>query len=278
MLIAEIRKQGKPYGLYAGYQHAAGDWLVFTDADVRFARDLLRRAVTLAKHKNWDHLTLLAAVDLVGFWETTAVIYLGLGFVFGIQPWQVSNPRSGRYMGVGAFQLLRRSTYEAIGTHQRLAMEVVDDMKLGKLVKQGGFRSGAATSDGFIHVRWHEGLANIVRGLTKNLFAGCSFSVSRVLASVLGVFGMSVLPFLALPLASGLPRALAAVSVVMALTLHALLTRPARVSPLYAFTQPLGAIIFCYMLLRSMLVTLWQKGIVWRDTFYPLEELKRGLV
>jgi len=47
---------------------------------------------------------------------------------------------------------------------------------------------------------------------------------------------------------------------------------------LYGFTQPIGGLVFSYALLRSMVVTLWQGGIVWRGTFYPLEELKRGLV
>jgi hypothetical protein len=51
-----------------------------------------------------------------------------------------------------------------------------------------------------------------------------------------------------------------------------------KASGWYAATQPLGAIIFCYMLLRSTMVTLKQGGVVWRDTFYPLKELRRGLV
>ncbi len=51
-----------------------------------------------------------------------------------------------------------------------------------------------------------------------------------------------------------------------------------RVSPLYSLTYPLGAMLLSYMLLRSAVVTLKQGGIIWRDTFYPLEELKRGLV
>jgi hypothetical protein len=51
-----------------------------------------------------------------------------------------------------------------------------------------------------------------------------------------------------------------------------------RVSPLYALTHPVGALLFCYMLLRSTTVTLWHGGVTWRGTFYPLKELKRGVV
>ncbi len=135
---------GKPHGLQAAYEQSSGEWLIFTDADVRFAPDLLRRAMCLAQECDWDHLTLLAAVDLHGFWETATVTYLGLIFVFGNQPWRVSNPKATSYMGVGAFQMIRRSAYEAVGTHARLRMEVVDDMRLGKIIKMGGFRSGVA--------------------------------------------------------------------------------------------------------------------------------------
>jgi hypothetical protein len=51
-----------------------------------------------------------------------------------------------------------------------------------------------------------------------------------------------------------------------------------RVSPLYALTHPIGAALFCYMIVRSVAVTLWQGGVTWRGTFYPLKELKRGVV
>jgi 2-keto-4-pentenoate hydratase len=48
--------------------------------------------------------------------------------------------------------------------------------------------------------------------------------------------------------------------------------------PLYGLTHPLGAVIFCWMVVRSTIVTLWQGGIVWRGTFYPLKELRKGMV
>ena len=62
------------------------------------------------------------------------------------------------------------------------------------------------------------------------------------------------------------------------LAFHAGVDVVMRVSPLYALTFPLGALLLAYMLLRSAVVTLRQGGIIWRDTFYPLEELRRGLV
>jgi len=68
------------------------------------------------------------------------------------------------------------------------------------------------------------------------------------------------------------------IAVLIAMGFHAEVDVVMRVSPLYALTQPMGALLFCYMLLRSTVVTLWQGGILWRETFYPLEELKRGVV
>ena len=115
---------GKPHGLEQAYKNSTGEWLVFTDADVSFAPDLLRRAVALARQCGWDHLTLLGRAEMYGFWETIAMTFFGMGFLMGTRPWSVSNPRSGAYVGVGSFQLIRRSAYEKMGTHRALAMEV----------------------------------------------------------------------------------------------------------------------------------------------------------
>lgn len=269
---------GKPHGLQQAYEHATGEWLIFTDADVRFAPDLVSRAMQLVKEKGWDHLTLLGQLDLVGFWEKTATIYFGVGFAFGVEPWRVHHPRSRRYMGAGYFQLLWRSTYETIGTHRRLAMEVVDDMKLGKLVKLGGFRSGVAIAPDHVRLRWNEGFVEMIRGVTKNLFAASGYSVLRVVGSVLAIMTISVLPFVALAATRDLPQLFAGVAAATAVAMHSWAAHNNRVSAVYGLTHPLGALIFSYMLLRSMVVTLWRGGVVWRDTFYPLEELRRGQV
>jgi GT2 family glycosyltransferase len=269
---------GKPHALVAGFEQSRGEWLVFTDADVHFAPDVLRRALALAQERHWDHLSLLASVEMRGFWEITAISYFGLGFVFGNEPWLASNPRSGRYVGVGAFQLVRRTAYEKSGGHRRLRMDVIEDMKLGKLMKMAGVRSGVAVAQDMVRVRWHSGLRNVIRGVTKNMFAACHYNALFAVAAILLPLIMSVLPFIGLAFASGWARVFAGIAVGAAVLIHSAMIWSTDASPLYGLTHPIGALLFCWMLARSAIATLWRGGVVWRDTFYPIEELRKGLV
>ena len=269
---------GKPHALVKGYEKSRGDWLVFTDADVHFAPDVLSHAVALAAERHWDHLTLITSVEMRGFWETAAISYFGLGFIFGNEPWLAADPRSARYVGVGAFQLVRRAAYEKSGGHSRLRMDVIEDMKLGKLMKMAGFRSGVAIAQDMVHVRWHSGIRNVIRGVTKNMFAAVHYNPFFAVAAMVLSLIMSVLPFFGLAFATGWARVFAGIAAGAAVLIHAGMIWSTEASPLYGFTHPLGALLFCWMISRSAIATLWRGGVVWRDTFYPLEELRKGMV
>ncbi len=269
---------GKPHALQRGYEVSSGELLVFTDADVKFKSDALRRIVALFRTRQLDHLALLGDVERSGFWDTVLLSFFGMGFQLATDPYNVSNPNSRSYVGVGAFQMLTRTAYEQSGTHRRLAMEVVDDMKLGKLVKMAGFRSGVAVAQDYVSVAWHLGLGNLVRGVEKNFFAGAQFRIPVAAAQISALLLMNVIPFAGLLFGHGWIRVFAAISVLIATCFHLGVDVVMRVSPLYSLTLPVGAAIFAYMVLRSTIITLRQGGIVWRDTFYPLDELRRGLV
>jgi glycosyltransferase involved in cell wall biosynthesis len=269
---------GKPHALVAGVEKSHGEWLIFTDADVHFAPDVLRRAIGLAAARRWDHLTLLTAVEMRGFWEITAISYFGLGFVFGNEPWLAADPRSTRYVGVGAFQLVRRAAYEKSGGHARLRMDVIEDMKLGKLMKMSGFRSGVAVAQDLVRVRWHDGVQNVIRGVTKNMFAAVHYNPFFAVAAMMLSITMSVLPFFGLAFASGWARVFAGVAAGAAVLIHSAMIWSTDASPLYGLTHPLGSLLFCWMISRSAIATLWRGGVVWRDTFYPLEDLRKGMV
>jgi len=269
---------GKPHALQKAYEASTGEWLLFTDADVRFETSVLRRAVAMAEKLRADHLTLGAKVEMRGFWEKTVLTFFALAFHVANQLDQVGNVKSKAYAGIGAFQMLKRSVYETIGTHQKLKMEVVDDMKVGKLVKQSGFRSVVALAQEFVSVRWQAGVRNVIRGVTKNFFAAFGYSVTYAGAAVVMMLLMNVVPFIGVAAGHGWIRILAGIAAGVAMTVHAGGDLASGVSPLYAVTHPIGAILFCYMIVRSTVVTLWSGGVTWRGTFYPLDELKRGVV
>jgi glycosyltransferase involved in cell wall biosynthesis len=269
---------GKPHALQKAYEASTGEWILFTDADVRFAPDALSRAMTLVQTRKLDHLTLFGDVDREGFWDTVLLTFFGLAMHIVGDSHRVSNPNSRAYLGIGAFQLVRRSAYEACGTHKRLAMEVVDDIKLGKILKFGGYRSCVGIAVGFVAVRWHTGFRNLIRGVTKNFFAGLNYSVPLAVAAMVSMLMTNFAPFVGVIFGHGWVRILAGVSVAVALLFHVFVDIGAKISPLYALTHPIGALIFCWMILRSTVVTLRQGGVVWRDTFYKLSDLKKGLV
>lgn len=269
---------GKPHAMQQAFERSSGEWIVFTDADVHFSPDLLRRSVVMAKREGWDHLTLLSSVEMHTVGEKIALTFFGMGFLMGARPWRANNSRSNGYVGIGAFQLLRRSAYEAIGTHRRLAMEVVDDMKLGKLVKEGRFRSGVAKAWKEVRVRWHAGVGNLIRGTTKNFFASSGYNLGVVCFQLVAMLATFVAPWVALPFLRGWALIFDAIAVAMMLAIHSGVCIEVGASPVYALTEPIGALIFCWMLARSTIVTLWNGGIEWRGTFYPLEELRKGLV
>jgi glycosyltransferase involved in cell wall biosynthesis len=269
---------GKPHALQQAFEASSGEWLLFTDADVRFKPEVLGRAMALVSARGLDHLTLLGEVEMVGFWEKVVITFFGMTFFMAANPGGVMNPKSSAYMGVGAFQLVRRSAYEAAGTHRRLAMEVIDDMKLGKILKEAGFRSGVGMAGDAVMIRWHAGARNLIQGVTKNFFAASGFSVVKVSASILGLMAVGVAPLIGVLLGHGWVRGLALIALLLSMFLHLAADVVQRVSPLYCASVPLGAVLIAYMLFRSTVYTLKQGGIIWRGTFYPLEALKRGAV
>lgn len=269
---------GKPHALRKAYEVSTGEWLLFTDADVRFHPDTLRRCATLIQFLKLDHLTLFVGMEMVGFWEKVLISFFGMSFNLAIQPHRVINPHSRAYVGVGAFQMARRTAYEAVGTHRRLALEVIDDVKLGKILKLGGFRSGVAIAPDSVTVRWHAGLSNVIRGVEKNFFAGAQFKLSQVVLQIVTVLAFNVVPTLGVIFGLGWTRLFAAVAVLVAVGFLMGVDLVMHISPLYAFTLPLAAVIFTYMLARSTFITLRQGGIFWRGTFYPLEDLRRSNV
>jgi hypothetical protein len=264
--------------MWSAAKEASGEWLLFTDADVLFKPDSLRRALAYAESEPADHVVLFPRMIMKSIGEYMMIAFFQMMFMFGHRPWKVADPSTDDHMGVGAFNLVRRRAYDAVGTYEALRMEVLDDMKLGKVVKNAGFAQRNVFGGDLISIRWGHGAFGIVNNLTKNFFAVLSFQLWRTLLSVFGLAFLNYGPFLGLCLAHGWARVPYAVALGCMFLIYVGISWRSAVPPYYFFLHPVSTTLFIYTLLRSMILTLWNNGIVWRGTKYPLEELRRGMV
>jgi glycosyltransferase involved in cell wall biosynthesis len=269
---------GKTHAMWTAANQASGDWLLFTDADVLFKPDSLRRALAYAEAEKADHLVLFPQMIMKSPGESMMIAFFQTMFVFGHRPWKVADPKSRDHIGVGAFNLIRRSVYEAVGTYARLRMEVVDDMKLGKVVKNSGFAQRNVFGRDLISIRWARGAMGVVDNLTKNFFAVLSFQWWRTLLSAFGLAFLNLMPFVGIWLAHGWQRLPYAIALASLFSIYIGLSRRSRIPVYYFLLHPVGSALFIYALMRSMFYTLWNDGIIWRGTRYPLEDLRKGMV
>jgi glycosyltransferase involved in cell wall biosynthesis len=269
---------GKTHAMWTAANQATGDWILFTDADVLFKPDSLRRALAYAEAEPADHVVLFPRMIMKRPGEYMMIAFFQTMFMFGHRPWKVADPSTDDHMGVGAFNLVRRKVYDAVGTYEALRMEVLDDMKLGKVVKNSGFRQRNIFGGDLISIRWARGAMGVVNNLTKNFFAVLSFQWWRTLISAFGLAFLNYGPFLGVCLAHGWARLPYAIALASMFAIYIGMSWRTAVPPYYFLLHPVSTTLFIYSLMRSMILTLWNDGITWRGTKYPLEELRKGMV
>lgn len=271
---------GKNNAMQQGASRASGGWLLFTDGDVVFEHNALKRSVAFAEAFGLGHFVALPQFVADGFLERAFVATFAIALAIKIDPSRLFVPKSLAYVGVGAFGLVRREAYDRIGGHKRLAYEVADDLKLGLLLRRNGVAQGCLDSDRMVSVRWQNGLLASLRGLEKNAFSGCEWNTALAALAVTGVVTAALLPYLPLVVTAPAwthPLALIA-ALLPILIVAASARRMSGGTGLEGLVTPLSAVALGAVIAWSTLLALTRRGIIWRGTFYPLAELRRRCV
>lgn len=271
---------GKNHAMHVGAARSTGEWVLFTDGDVVFARDALRRSVAAAVHAQLGHMVVMPRLICHTFWERAAQT-VATGFIsIRFRSWQLTRARTPGFIGVGAFNLVKRAAYDAVGGHKRLRMEVADDVKLGMLLRRSGVRQGLVGGEGRVSVRWQHGYLQSFGGLVKNGFAGVNWSWPFVLASVATLVVSTVLPYAAMALLDAPAHlALAVGCALMPMVAHGVSARAgAAGSGWEGITFPINSLMMAGTLLLSAVLATVRGGIRWRTSFYALPELRAGVL
>lgn len=273
---------GKTHALYQGYLASSGEWLLFTDADVHFHPATLKTVMHAVQVWKLDHLTVFPQMVTKKFIEAIFVNYFIFAFCLRFRPWLARRrgprwlPGTRAYAGVGAFNLVHLLAYEKVGTHQKISLEVVDDMMLAKTIKESGGRQMAAIGTDLICVRWVEGFRGVIRSLEKNAFAGFHYSLWLLLAATLVLFFLDVMPFVLPFFVAGPAFESSLLSLGIIFLAYVSLSRLSGTAPLTFPFHPLAYVLMSFIAWRSALSILQEGGVMWRDTFYSLKELKKA--
>jgi chlorobactene glucosyltransferase len=273
---------GKPHALFQASAAAHGKWLCFVDADTFLAPQAISSCYAKAIETHADMFTTMNEQILGSFWEKVVMPLVMTALSVGFSPRKVNDPTTRDAIANGQFIMIRRAVYDAIGGHEKVKDQIVEDKAISEQVKWNGHRLVVADGSQVIRTRMYTNLPSMWEGWTKNIYLGLHDHPPMLM---LGAFGaiLSVIAALFLPLWTLLGinwlfngGAWLAISVIIqSLTVWAWLihfrikvARGMKISAWYALTTPLGAGIFAAMMLTSAWKVISGQGVTWRGRKY----------
>ncbi|MDX1624019.1 MAG: glycosyltransferase family 2 protein [Gemmatimonadota bacterium] len=266
---------GKIHAVERATRETSAEWLLYTDADVRFAPDAARRAVARAERERLDHLSAIPTVE-----SPTApmrVVVAAFGLLALVHAMDHHDPDHEDAFGIGAFNLVRRAALERTPGWEWLRREPADDVGLARMIRAAGGRSSLVFGHDRVRLRWYGGLGATVRGFEKNAFGFAGrYRPGRTLAASAGGAVFALAPFAALAAPAWWARA-AVGGVAIGLLAFAAVRRRRLGLPFWPpLLAPLGVAALAWAIARSGLVAWRRGGIAWRGRLYPVQELREG--
>ena len=268
---------GKVHALHIGTQHAKGEWVLYTDADIHFSPKAVKKTIATCLEKNIDHLTLLPRMYSESFWAQSCISITLCFIAISQKPWHVSNPNRKEAVGAGAFNLVRKEAFANTAGFEWLRMEVADDIGLGLMMKESGATSHFYTAFDDVHVEWYPSLWSAVRGLEKNAYSQIArFSLLRGLAFSAAVAILGLVPFLSI-FGSFAPWSTVLCAIIAIYTAYQIYPISKISKHILSLSFIVGCLLLCFIGLRSTILGTLRGGVIWRGTVYPNEELRKGM-
>jgi len=187
---------GKNNAMQTGIATTDGEWICMTDADCRqLSSRTLSVAMQYAQDTGADLLSVLPRLEMKSFWENVVQPVCSGVMMIWFPPDKVNSPNYANAYANGAFILLHRQAYEAIGTHEAVKDRLNEDMHMARLVKEAGRKLRVIRSQDLYLVRMYTSFRQIIRGWSR-IFYGTFGTLKRLTVSLLVMLVMGVLPYM----------------------------------------------------------------------------------
>lgn len=270
---------GKPHALFQGAGRSRGEWLCFIDADTFASPRLIASTYLAAQHHQADMFSILTDQILGSFWEKVVIPVVFTGLSFGFPAGQVNDPDQSNAIANGQFILIKRSVYESMGGHAAVKGRIDEDKAIAEVVKGSGHRLVLADGRALARTRMYTGFSQLWEGWTKNIFLGMQGRLGLLLfGGVLGLIAALGLPAWLLAGViwwaggGGIPAVVVTLEIVLLfgvlLWVRSMAARAFHISAWYAFSLPLGALVFTAMMFASAFKVLTGVGVTWKGRRY----------
>ena len=188
---------GKNNAMQTGIGESKGEWICMIDADCRqMSNRTLSVAVEHARKNDIDLFSILPDLEMKGFWEKVIQPVCSGVMMIWYAPDKVNNPKKRNAYANGAFMLMRREVYEAIGKHEAVKDQVNEDMHMADIIKKSGKKLRVIRGNGLYEVRMYTSFKQIIRGWSR-IFFGTFGTLKRLIISFLLMAVMGLLPYAA---------------------------------------------------------------------------------
>lgn len=273
---------GKSHAMFNGIAASRGEYICMIDADCRqTSKRTLSVAIRYMRDMGAGMLSILPVLENHGFWESVIQPICGGIMMVWFKPDKVNNPAKRHAYANGAFIMMNRQAYQAIGTHEAIKGVLMEDMQFARMAKDKGLGLRVVRSRGLYLTRMYTNFSQIIRGWTR-IFFGTFHSVGKLAVSIGLLLFIGISPYL-LAIAGfvgwfmGLAASswwlacgcIAAATIVIKTLAVYLFYRVIFVNPLYAPTYLLGCLVAIYVMFAAMLKRIVGGQIIWRGTAVP---------
>jgi chlorobactene glucosyltransferase len=249
---------------------AAGEILVFCDADVSVSPAALPRTIAALTAAHVDIVTALPAQRLHGA-AASAVVPLVMHVAIAATLPLAWLPRlRGRSTFVvnGQWFALRVALYRRLGGHAAVRPDIVEDMAIGRRARRHGARVLAVVAERDIATTMYRSVAELRAGFDKNLYA-LAGGTPTAFALALTLLLLTMAAPVVLPLAGPWPVALLPLALLVAIRVA--VAALFRHGALPVLLHPAGVALLAWIGIRSA-ASARSGTVVWKGRLHRLEK------
>ena len=273
---------GKNWACIEGYKKATGELLLFTDADSKHAKNVITLAVTHLNSFNLDGLSAIPKMLTFDFWTNITLPMISTFLHTRFSALNVNNPKKKTGYFFGSFFILKKKTYQEIGTHEGVKHEIIEDGALGKKVKDAGYKMKMVRGEHLIEAIWARDKGTLWNALKRlmiplylqsgKIAIGIFFAIVFLLFVPFPIFAISA----SLPVETSSMKLLCITSAIASILIYIGAIVEVKIGLKlklrYALFAPLGSFVVVLGFLSGLLQAKRTSSVTWRGRSYSMKD------